>query len=398
MRDEWLIYVVIALALVSVYGGSLIASPELRSPPRLIPLTVLMLVHASLHLISPRLSPRRLWLPIYFVVQGALAFALNNLTRMAGTTYGLYLYLAMALQAIGLLSNRARLAAWAAAAYLAFAVFTFVWQWGWAALPAFLALAAPQTLLAIGFVVLFFGQVNARKRTQIVLSELETAHRQLADYAAQVEDLTLANERQRLARELHDTLAQGLAGLILQLEAVDKQLVQGRHERAQAIVVQTMKRARRTLTDARRAIDDLRGTDPAWVSLIELVRAEAEHFTATTAIPCELELSVSARVSESFQEHIFRAIAESLANIARHAHAQQVWVRLAEVNRALEIVIRDNGAGFNPAEVNGSAGHYGLQGLRERARLLGGSLEIESQPGQGTAIILRLPTMENSHG
>jgi NarL family two-component system sensor histidine kinase YdfH len=265
------------------------------------------------------------------------------------------------------LNNRARLAAGVAAAYLALAVLNFVWLWGWAALPAFLVLTAPQTVFVIAFVVLFFRQANARRRAQELLNELETAHRdlesahrELAEYAARVEDLTLVNERQRMARELHDTLAQGLAGLILQLEAVDKQLAHGRPERAQTITTQAMERARQTLAEARRAIDDLRAGQPTSASLAERVREEVERFSAAIGIPCELDLNLSSPASDSFQEHAFRAIAEGLANVARHARARRAWVRLAEVNSGLEIVVRDDGMGFDSAEVNRRVGHYGL--------------------------------------
>jgi NarL family two-component system sensor histidine kinase YdfH len=389
----------------SVYGWSLLASPDLRAPTRLIPFTGLMLLHAALHLIAPRLSPRRRWLPVYFVAQGALVVVINQMTGLSGAMYGLYLYLGLAAQAGGLLSNRVRLAALVAAGYLVLAVINFIWFWGWAALPAFLVLAAPQTFFVIAFVVLFFRQANARRRAQELLNELkiahrelETAHRQLAEYAARVEDLTLLAERERLARELHDTLAQGLAGLILQLEAVDKQLARGRPERAQTITQQAMTRARMTLAEVRRAIDDLRADDSAAVSLAERVRAEAERFTAATGIPCELDWGLASPVSGALQEHAFRAIAEGLTNVARHARASRVWLRLAEVNGGLEIVVWDDGVGMELADVNGQAGHYGLMGLRERARLAGGSLEVTSGSGLGTTLTLRLPTTENVHG
>ena len=397
-RDELLIYGVMLLALESVYGWSLFASPDLRAPARLFPFTGLMLLHAVVYLVAPRLSPRRRWLPVYFVAQGLLVFVINQMTGRLGTTFGLYLYLALAAQAIGLLSNRARLAACVAAAVLAVAALNFVWLSGWAALPAFLLLAAPQTFFVIAFVVLFFRQAYARKHAQALFNELEAAHRQLAEYAARVEDLTLVNERQRMARELHDTLAQGLAGLILQLEAVDKQLAHGRPERAQTIAAQAMERARTTLADARRAIDDLRTGDAMSENLAERVRDEVERFTAATGIPCELDLNPTLPTPDLFQEHAFRAVAEGLTNIARHARARRVWVRVIEANSELEIMVRDDGVGFESTEVNGRAGHYGLIGLHERARLMGGSFEVTSKPGQGTTLTLRLPVTERAHG
>ena len=111
---------------------------------------------------------------------------------------------------------------------------------------------------------MYSRQADARVKAQELLAELEAANRRLTESADQIEDLTLANERQRMARELHDTLAQGLAGLILQLEAADSHLASGHPDRAQAIVQQAMTRARETLAESRRAIDGLRaGTDPA---------------------------------------------------------------------------------------------------------------------------------------
>ncbi len=404
-RDERLIHMVMLLVVGSVYGWSLFASPDLRAPAGLIPFTGLILLHTGLLLIGPRLSPRRRWLPMYFLAQGMLVFLINQMTSLVGATYSLYLYLGLAAQSLGLLNNHARLMTLVVAACLTLAAINFIWLWGWAALPAFLLLAAPQTFFVIAFVILFFRQANARRRTQELLSELETAHRdlesthrQLAEYAARVEDFTLINERQRLARELHDTLAQGLAGLILQLEAVDQQLTRGRPQRAQVIAQQAMTRTRLTLADARRAIDDLRAGDTASRSLAERVRAEIERFTAATGIPCELDCAPPSPIPDSLQEHAFRAVAEGLTNVARHARASRAWVRLAKANDGLEIVIRDDGSGFDSTEANGRAGHYGLIGLRERARLVGGSLEVTGMPGQGTTLTLRLPIVESVHG
>ncbi len=410
LRDEFLIYAAMLLVVESVYGGCLVASPELRAPARLVPFTGIMVVHALLYLIVPRLSPRRIWLPIYFVLQGLLAFGLIDMAHTAGTTVSLYLYLALAAQAIGLLSNRPRLAAGVVLAYLLAGMLTFAWFWGWAEFPPFLVLAGPQTLFILAFAVLFFRQAYERRRAQALLSELEiahreleTAHRQLGEYANRVEDLTLTNERQRLARELHDTLAQGVAGLILQLEAIDKQLTHGRLERAQVIVTQAMARARATLADARRAIDDLRSGHLQVGDLCEAVRGEAERFTNATGISCTVDATGAQdiRLPDQLHGHVLRVVAEGLTNSARHARAGQVWVNLAVTDATLAVSVRDDGAGFDSEAVNGRSGHYGLIGMRERARLAGGSLEVTSAPGQGTTVTLRLPivqtNVESSH-
>jgi NarL family two-component system sensor histidine kinase YdfH len=102
--------------------------------------------------------------------------------------------------------------------------------------------------------------VDAREQVQEIAAELEKANQQLSQYAAQVEDLTISNERQRMARELHDTLSQGLTGIILQLEAIEAHLSNERIDKAKAIVSNAKLQARAALADARNAIDDLRNT------------------------------------------------------------------------------------------------------------------------------------------
>src|SRR3990172_7937682 len=150
-------------------------------------------------------------------------------------------------------------------------------QLGWDMLPALIAYIAPMAFFILVYALMFQRQAKARQQTQSLLADLEIAHRQLAEYAVQVESLTLNAERERMARELHDTLAQGLAGLILQLEAANSHLTSNRFDRAQMILQQAMARARATLADSRRAIDDLRtgaGRDAA-----EAIRVEVSRFT-----------------------------------------------------------------------------------------------------------------------
>ena len=225
-----------------------------------------------------------------------------------------------------------------------------------------------------GSIVLSAQQAYAHQRTEGVLHELaethaqlEITHAQLAAYAVQVEELTLAAERQRLARELHDTQSQGLTGLVLQLEAVNAHLAHQRYERAQEIIVQAMARARATLADARQAIDDLRanGTSPS--DLPEAVQEEISRFSMSTGIPCTADLSALTLLPAQLCDYALRAITEGLTNIARHAQACQAWVCSSVRDGMVTIEVRDNGIGFDPLATTHLVGHYGLLGLRERA-------------------------------
>lgn len=236
-----------------------------------------------------------------------------------------------------------------------------------------------------GFIILFMVVLNqqlAERQQAVELAEsLESANAKLAAYNAKIESLTLQNERQRMARELHDTLAQGVAGLVLQLEAVKAHLAAENTERAAAIVEQSIARARSTLAESRAAIDDLRSTS---TNVTELVREKVERFKQTTGIPCELEISVSEnQLPAETLNHAMNILSESLTNIARHAEATQVKVNFVIQNTNLQLEVRDNGKGFNVKQE--TKGHYGLVGMRERARLTGGMLSIESN-SSGTSI------------
>ena len=217
------------------------------------------------------------------------------------------------------------------------------------------------------------------------------AHTQLAEYAQQVETLTLETERQRMARELHDTLAGGLAGLVLQLEALEASLERDKFAQAVQIAGQAKDRARVTLAAARRAIDDLRAND---LTLPEAINREVQRFTTATGIPCALDMPPQLNLSPAIGAHLVRCVSEGLANIAHHAQATEVRVTLKAAEGLLRAEIRDNGRGFD-TDSHIPGGHFGLIGLRERARLAGGELALTSTPGAGTTLAMSVPLKNN---
>jgi NarL family two-component system sensor histidine kinase YdfH len=379
-------FFIFSFVLVAMYVFAFYSEPALLKPTKLIPLLFLGIVHGALYWFSPHLTFNRRWMVPYFLVQGIILFTINLIAQNQGILMGLYLALSGA--AVGIIEDL-RKGIIPVAAYAILASVNQVLAWGWGSLIGWWILFGPMLFFVVVYVVMFTRETQSRRRTQELLKELEVAHQQLAEYATRVEELTLSTERQRMARELHDTLAQGLAGLILQLEAVDSHLGQDHPEQAQAIVHQAMGRARVTLADARRAIQDLRDETSSIDNLSDAVRREVDRFTTATGIPCELELSPPKEIPTSVNEHARRAVAEGLTNIARHAQANNVWLRLGESEGMLEIALRDDGVGFDTTVDVG--GHYGLVGLRERARLAGGSLDLISEPGGGTTLTLVLP-------
>jgi signal transduction histidine kinase len=214
---------------------------------------------------------------------------------------------------------------------------------------------------------------------------------------ADKEQIAVLEERNRMARELHDTLAQGVAGLVLQLEAVKHHLNEGEVAESQLIVAEATTQARDALRKAREAIDDLRAEALFAPDFITAVAQQAQNFGAANNIPLELDAQLpdSLLIPPAISHHARRALAEMLANVARHAEATTVRVKLwlAEDGYLL-IEVVDDGVGFD-VETAARPGHYGIIGLKERAQLTGGRFSIESAPGNGTTALLRLP-LENT--
>ncbi|GAB1154542.1 sensor histidine kinase [Paenibacillus illinoisensis] len=238
-------------------------------------------------------------------------------------------------------------------------------------------------VVVVSYAVLFYRQVNARVRTLTFLHELEKAHQK-------VEELTLTSERQRMARDLHDTLAQGLAGIIMQLEAVDEHMNRGSFPRAHEIIRSSMGQARKTLADARKAIDDLRTKATPAITFGEAIQEQIQRFQQATGIEVVLDGNAPSSISKVGMEHVLHILSESLMNIARHAQAMNVTIQMAMEKEDFLLIIRDNGRGFSVDRIGKQSGHYGLIGMNERARLIGGSIEIESGK-QGTTIMFRVP-------
>lgn len=218
----------------------------------------------------------------------------------------------------------------------------------------------------------------------------------LARYAEEVERLTLEAERERMARELHDTLAQGVAGLILQLEAIKAHHAQGHAERVRDLLVRALSRARSTLETSRTAISDLRSM--AEMDFETAVREAIAEFRAVTdaEVFTSMALDGAGVLSPSVQHHARRVLAEALLNVRRHAGASRVRVEIARTRERLRIVIADDGAGFDPTQVSGE--HYGLTGLQERAHLTGSTFDLESEPGGGTTLRFTFPLGEEIYG
>jgi two-component system NarL family sensor kinase len=208
--------------------------------------------------------------------------------------------------------------------------------------------------------------------------------------------LATIEERNRLAREIHDTLAQGLAAITLQLETADA-LLESRPERAQQAIRRALDLARSNLKEARRSVMDLRAAPLQNHTLPEALAALTQEACEDT--PVEMQYSYSPQpdfpaLPTRLEVGIYRIAQEALANACKHAQAQHIDVVLTAESEYVRLVVQDDGCGFDPDQVKqvGTEGqHFGLTGMSERAKLLGGTLCIQSELGTGTCISVQLP-------
>jgi two-component system NarL family sensor kinase len=213
-------------------------------------------------------------------------------------------------------------------------------------------------------------------------------------YARSVE-LGAIEERTRLARELHDTVAQGLTATALQLESADALLEAGhdadlRDERVHDAIRRALELTRATLDEVRRSVMDLRAAPLEGQSLAQALRALAKQEPFLHGVRLRVSITgANHPLPQHLESGVYRIVQEAITNIARHAQAQHASVRLVITSQQVRCVIRDDGRGFDPSHP--TAERFGLIGINERARLLGGTLRIQSSPGAGAVVELTIP-------
>lgn len=198
-------------------------------------------------------------------------------------------------------------------------------------------------------------------------------------------------ERNRVAREIHDTLAQSFVGVSVQLELTAQLLAHSQIDAAGQQIDRTREYVRDGLAEARRSIWDLRAATAQHTLPTRLTRLAEQ--SSTEKLPIQLKIGGTYRpLAAAFEDEILRIAQETLSNVSRHANATHVSIDLRYHSSRLTLTITDNGRGFEASDKTLTAkGHFGLQGMRERAAQIHAQLTIESSPGQGTTIKLEAP-------
>ncbi|MBL6010410.1 sensor histidine kinase [Bacillus halotolerans] len=362
--------------ILMIYIASIVLQFIIGSWPILLlhVFTVLTAIFALLHWHSYRWVKKRVIL--YFVLQGLITFTLANIMTgfLVLVIIGLYAFL------IGQIAGIADRRRTFLILYLLLLLsINATHQIHKGEYLHFLVIAVPIMIVIITYAATLFAQVDEKIKAQLTLERLGLAHQQ-------VEQLTLQNERQRMARDLHDTLAQGLVSLNMQLDAINVHISKGNTDRAKEIIQQSMNRVKSTLADARSAIDNLRSKSEEIDSLKERITLQMDHFKDATGLSCFLDYRLTQLPDVRTAENCYYIIGECLTNAAKHAEAETIWLSIWDEKGNLHLTVRDNGKGFDVEKGRKKRGHYGLLGIQERVRAMKGQFNIKSEKSIGTQI------------
>jgi two-component system nitrate/nitrite sensor histidine kinase NarX len=246
------------------------------------------------------------------------------------------------------------------------------------------------------FGVIVAGNTSSHQFNSRHLTLLQTLAGQISlvvrntELLAEIEFNTIIAERTRLAREIHDGLAQTLGFLKLQAAQMGTLLAAEDTDRLQESLTTTYKVLSDAYLDVRQAIDGLR-ISPNGEGLSAWLQETCIEFEEISGLPVRLnEIPADVNLPPEVQVQLIRIIQEALSNVRKHAYATQTWVTCRQVGGDFVIEIRDNGCGFLPEEIPGVS-KYGLQGMRERSELINADFQVISKPNEGTTVSIRLP-------
>ncbi|MGW1373172.1 sensor histidine kinase [Streptomyces sp. NPDC002446] len=234
---------------------------------------------------------------------------------------------------------------------------------------------------------------DTNARLQQALDENAALHAQLL---VQAREAGVSDERRRLAAEIHDTIAQGLTGIIAQLQVVanatDPDLARDHLDRAADL-------ARHSLGEARRSVQNLGPSALEHHALPEALQATVTEWAGRVGVRAEFTVTGTAEpLHEEIEGTLVRIAQEALSNTARHARATRVGVTLSYMDDEVALDVRDDGHGFDPLAIppRTGTGGFGLDGMRARAERVAGTVDVESEPGHGTAISARVPLVRHN--
>ncbi len=348
------------------------------------PLAIALLIAFGLLLVrTPSIGDERLQAHLYLALQTLIVSALLLLDPHWGAFPILFFILSA--QAMLIVPQRAGLTWIAIFSFITAGIFSWKNNWQIGLIGSLPYLAG---YLFFGVFAYALRQAElARAESQRLLHELQDAHRQLQEYAARAEELAISEERNRLAREMHDTLGHRLTVAAVQLEAVEK-LMRTEPDRAAPMLATVKEQIRAALSELRQTVATLREPLESDLPLeTSLPRLTAE-FERATGLTVHLDLpEPPLPLSPAQRLTLYRAVQEGLTNVHRHARARTVWIHLTIEGGRLRLILRDDGRGPQPATARG----FGLRGLHERAAQLSGEMRFGPAPEGGSRLEVSLP-------
>ncbi len=215
----------------------------------------------------------------------------------------------------------------------------------------------------------------------------------------QVQDMAALEERERIAREMHDSLAQVLSYVNTKTQAARQLLATGQEAQAETHLKELEDIAQDAYDDVREVILGLRSTDSLQKGIVSTLKEYIFRFSQLSNIKTELEIGDGRPpvLPTTIELQVIRIIQESLTNVRKHARANHAWVRVTTKGEQAEIVIEDDGRGFDSTRIRrGDWPQFGLQTMKERAESVRGTLDIRSAPGKGTKVTLRVPLIQRA--
>ena len=316
-------------------------------------------------------------LSMYFIAQGIIILSLLRLS--ASSDIFVLLFYILALEAATVLIARYALT-WIAGFYL-FASLNMLWNQVTGGIYVVFFYAAGFLLTAVFGTALRQTEI-ARRKNEDLLEELKTTQHQL-------QDLAVTKERNRMAREMHDSLGHRLTVSIVQLEGAQR-LIPTDPERAARMVGTMRDEMKEALAELRRTVSALRAPIPVDQSLDSVLSTLSQSFQQSTGIPTHITVSPGfPELPEAYRLAFYRMAQEGLTNIQRHAMAQNAWMHLMADDQNIALLIEDDGKGI--ADPNENRAGSGLIGLRERAMQLNGEMQLVGRQGGGTQLIVTVP-------
>ncbi len=238
--------------------------------------------------------------------------------------------------------------------------------------------------LSLVFVLLLMNTVISERKSR---EELAIANEKLLQYAHRIEDQATLEERNRIAREIHDSLGHSLTALNLQLETAVK-LFQSNPSKAQTFLARAKELGSKALQDVRHSVSAMRSHPLQGQSLEQAISILAEDFYRSKAVQPICEINLDYPLPTEIKTAIYRIIQESLTNISKYASASEVKLELTTTFNSLRLKVQDDGRGF---DLRQNTTGFGLQSMRDRTLAVGGKFNINSAPGLGCQIMVDIP-------